>query len=267
MKVAILYICTGAYNRFFNGFYESSMKYFLAGKAEKEYFVFTDDMSLSCDVNVHLIRRQCQGFPADSLFRFDMFLQVKEQLAAFDYVYFFNANAEFRKSVNEEILPDETGLAMGLWYNMEKPWWNLWHIFDLPAFYSYERNRKSLAYIPPYGKNYKHYMGGLNGGRVKEYMQMVETLSQNIRTDYNNGIIAVAHDQSHINAYMRKHQCKDLPREMCWPEEWPASFEPKIVFRDKMKMGEPFVKGRRSSAWGRFKRVIKRIKRALSWYV
>ena len=267
MRIAILYICTGAYNRFFDGFYTSSERFFLAGKAERDYFVFTDDLNLSKASNVHLIQRQCQGFPADSLFRFEMFVQIKEQLKVFDYVYFFNANAEFRQPVNEEILPDDSGLAMGLWYNLEKPWWSLWHVFDLPAFFSYERNRKSLAYIPPFGKNYKHFMGGVNGGRVNEYLAMIETLSKNIRIDYENGIIAVAHDQSHINAYMRTHKCKELPKEMCWPEEWISSFEPKIVFRDKMKMGEPFVKGRESTKLGRAKRTWQRVKHAIEWYI
>lgn len=267
MKIAILYICTGVYNRFFEGFYESSEKFFLHNKAKKDYFVFTDDLMLSDAQNVHLIERKCQGFPADSLFRFEMFVQAKEQLFAFDYIYFFNANAEFRLPVNEEILPDETGLAMGLWYNQEKPWWNLWHIFDLPAFYSYERNKHSLAYIPPYGKDYKHFMGGLNGGRPKEYVEMIETLAKNIRDDYNRGIVAIAHDQSHINAYMRSHECKIIPKEYCWPEEWKAKFSPKIVFRDKTVLGNIFVKGRNPSIWGKVKRNIKRIQHALSWYV
>ncbi len=266
MKIAVLYICTGAYNRFFEEFYASSEKFFLQGKAQKEYFVFTDDMNLSNAQNVHLIERKCQGFPADSLFRFEYFLQIEEQLRDFDYIYFFNANAEFRHPVNENLLPDETGLAMGLWYNQEKPWWNPWRILDLPAFFSYERNKKSLAYIPPFGKDYKHFMGGLNGGRTEMYLQMIKTLAKNIRDDYDRGIIAIAHDQSHINAYMRTHKCKIIPKEYCWPEEWPASFEPKIVFRDKMKMGEPFVKGRNPSAWGRAKRLAKRFKHALSWY-
>ena len=32
MKVAILYICTGIYSQFWNGFYESCNKYFLKDK-------------------------------------------------------------------------------------------------------------------------------------------------------------------------------------------------------------------------------------------
>lgn len=266
MKIAILYICTGNYNQFFDGFYLSSEKYFLPGIADKDYFVFTDDMSLSKAHNVHLYEQKCQGFPADSLFRFEYFLKAKEELEKFDYIYFFNANAEFRLPVGEEILPDDTGLAMGLWHKQEQPWWSFWWIFSLPAFYSYERNKNSLAYIPPFGKNYKHYMGGINGGRTKEYLEMAEILAKNIRLDYEKGIIALAHDQSHINAYMRNHACKDLPKELCWPEEWTASFSPKIVFRDKKVLGGNFLKGRDASFWGGLKRNARRVWRAIQWY-
>lgn len=267
MKIAILYICTGKYNQFFDGFYTSCEKYFLSGKAKKDYFVFTDYLAISNKPNVHITERKCQGFPADSLFRFEYFLQVKDEISKFDYIYFFNANAEFKQPVGDELLPDETGLAMGLWYIMEKPWWNPWRVFDLPAFFSYERNRKSLAYIPPYGKDYKHFMGGLNGGRSQEYLKMIETLAHNIRDDYNRGVIAIAHDQSHINAYMRSHPCKIIPREYCWPEEWPASFAPKIVFRDKKILGGEFLKGRQESRWGMVKRNFRRLKNAVRWYL
>ena len=138
MKIAILYICTGKYNQFFKGFYESSEKYFLKGIASVEYFVFTDDMSLSSARNVHLIKRKCQGFPLDSLLRFEMFLEIKEQLELFDYIYFFNANAELQRPIGREILPDETGLAMGAWPGKRE--------HQHPMFFPYERNKKSNAY-------------------------------------------------------------------------------------------------------------------------
>ena len=51
MKVAILYICTGKYNQFFKGFFESCEKYLLKDIAQLEYYVFTDDMSLSDEAN------------------------------------------------------------------------------------------------------------------------------------------------------------------------------------------------------------------------
>ena len=62
MKVAILYICTGKYNQFFKGFFESCEKYLLKDIAQLEYYVFTDDMSLSDEANVHLIKKSAQAF-------------------------------------------------------------------------------------------------------------------------------------------------------------------------------------------------------------
>ena len=81
MKIAILYICTGKYNVFFKDFYESCEKYFLANIAEKTYFVWTDDFTLSQEKNVNLIEKKCEGFPLDSLLRFRMFMQKKDILS------------------------------------------------------------------------------------------------------------------------------------------------------------------------------------------
>lgn len=259
MKIAILYICTGKYNQFFRGFYESAMR-FLFIDMEKTFFVWTDDDCLTEGLpNVQIIHKECEGFPADSLFRFEMFLQAEDVLKSFDYIYFIQANAMFLQPVNEEILPDESGLSMGIWGGkmLKKP----------ICFYPYERNKKSHAYVAPYGKNYIYYMGGINGGRSKEYLEMVRTLSANIRDDYNRGIIAKVHDQSHINAYMRTHACKIIPQEYCWPEEWPSSFKPKMVFRDKVKLDPYFNKGRKFSLSARFMKGCDILWNIVRWYL
>lgn len=261
MKIAILFICTGRYNQFFEGFYNSCEEYFLKGKADKKYFVWSDNDEIGEGKdNVRVIHKECAGFPADSLFRFEMYLQAEEELKLYDYIYFFNANAAFLRPVDDEILPDETGLAMGVWGGKEAR--------RHPMFYAYERNRKSLAYIPPFGKNYLNFMGGLNGGRSKEYLEMCRTLAKNIRDDYNRGIIAIAHDQSHINAYLRVHPCKVISPEYCWPEEWePEGFEPKIIFREKTHIDPYFNKGRGRSLVGKSKRGLKLLWSAIRWYL
>lgn len=261
MRVAVLYICTGKYNQFFEGFYQSCEKFFLVGQAEKVYFVWTDDASIGeRKPNVHIIHKECAGFPADSLFRFEMYLQAEEDLRGYDYIYFFNANTEFLCPVNKELLPDETGLAMGVWGGKAANRHSM--------FYPYERNRKSLAYIAPYGKNYKPFMGGLNGGTAQAYLAMCNELATNIRDDYNRGIIAIAHDQSHINAYLRKHPCKVITPEYCWPEEWtPEGFTPKIIFREKTHIDPSFNKGRDLSLIGRFKKGMKMYWNAIRWFL
>lgn len=261
MKIAILYICTGLYNQFFEGFYNSVEKNLLKGKASIDYYVWSDDDSLAQGrERVHLTHKECDGFPADSLFRFRMFLQVKEELLKYDYVYFFNANAEFRQSVDEEILPDESGLVAAIWPQN--------HAFlNHSFFYPYERDKRSTAYVPPFDGPYHYYMGGVNGGRSREYIAMAEELNRNIEADYSKGIVARVHDESHLNHYLHHRRCKVLPSELAWIEEWPTSTEPKMVFRDKKRLNGYFVKGRDRSVKGKLKFLLDKIQLAVSWYI
>ena len=260
MKIAILYICTGSYSEFFEAFYMSSKQYFLP-EVQKHFFVWTDNEGISFNrPDVFLYYKSCEGFPKDSLFKFKMFLQAADELKEYDYIYFFNSNSLFTRPVGEEILPNETGLAMGVWPGRRER--------QHPMFYPYERNKKSLAYIPPFQKNYRYYMGGINGGTSDEYLKMIRVLACNIQTDYENGIIAKVHDESHINAYLRKHPCKALGPEFCWPEEWKAEgFEPKIILRDKVKTNASFNKGRKSTLFAKVKKGINYLLNAIRWYI
>jgi hypothetical protein len=147
MNIALPYICTGRYNQFFKVFYESFEKYFLPF-ANKTYFIWTDDEYLADELsNVQIYHKECSGFPFNSLFRFEMFMQAESELKKIDYIYFFNANTECRQIVGKEILPDESGLAMGRWpgVEMHRPTMSL----------GYERNKKSLAYVAPYKPPYR----------------------------------------------------------------------------------------------------------------
>lgn len=260
MKVAILYICTGRYACFFPGFYESAERYLLP-EAQKHYYVWTDDDSLAENLdNVTLIHKECAGFPADSLFKFELFLQVEEELEKYDYVYFLNSNSEFRRRVDEEILPDESGLVAGVWHDS--------HAGKSYLRFHYERNRKSLAYVAPFGNDYVYYMGGLNGGTPEAYLCMVRTLCHNIREDYNNGIIALWHDESHINAYLRNRLCKKIGRDVCMPEEWIGEADaPMIVFRNKVLLGDCFIKNRRPGLFGRLANIPKMVWTIIRWHI
>ena len=257
-RIGILYICTGKYNQFFDAFFHSCERFFLTSY-EKSYYVWTDDDGIkTIDKRIVLFHKECQGFPFDSLFRFEMFLQAEEMLNKEDYLFFFNSNAEIRASIGEEFLPDESGLVAAKWPGKR--------LKQNPVFYPYERNKESLAYIPPFDPPYHYYMGGINGGTSKDYLRMIRILSDNIRKDFEKGIIAIVHDESHINAYLHTHPCKALSQEYCWPEEWSSSFSPLIVFRDKVRVDSSFNKGRNRSKWGRIKKGIRILYRAFIWF-
>lgn len=259
MKVAILYICTGKYNQFFNAFYESSEKYFLRGIANIEYFVFTDDLSLSTAKNVHLFERQCKGFPLDSLLRFDMFLSIKNLLEGFDYVFFFNANMQIVRNIGIEFLPQEEGLMAVTHPGYYK---------SNDALKPFERNKNSKAFISRQpNKKYTYYMGSLNGGKTADFMKLSEICSSNIHTDMDNNIIAIYHDESHLNKYLSGRRCLSLSPAYAYPEGKSLPFTPYIIIRDKTKLDNYFNKNRDYSLKGKIKKAYQVLIHAIKWYI
>lgn len=258
MRIAVLYICTGRYNQFFKSFYDSSEKYFLKDVATKEYFVFTDDMALSDKENVHLHFKKCEGFPKDSLFRFDLFLSVKDEIATFDYAYFFNANMLFVSPVGEEFLPKHSDFAA-----VKHPGYFKRYSWVFP----YERRKESLAYIAPYHGPYTYYMGSLNGGKSDAFIKFATICSQRVHDDYNRGIVAIFHDESHLNAYMREISGEGIPPQYAYPEGSHIEGKPLIIIRNKVKVDKYFSKGHSFSLSEKLFRAADVYWRALRWYL
>lgn len=228
IKIAILYIATGRYTVFWEHFYRSAEKNLLSN-CHKHYFVFTDStvqLLGENTINVTRIEQQKLGWPYDTLMRFDMFLSIKNQLLAFDYVYFFNANTEIIQPITtDEFLPTE---QEGLLFAHQP------HMFHLtPSKFTYEANTNSTAYIPPNQGKY-YVTGALNGGTVKAYLQMCKRLSDNIHQDLKNSVIAIWHDESHLNHYLFTHQIgKILPPYFTKGEHETWKHTAKIMFTDK----------------------------------
>ena len=193
-KIAILYIATGKYIEFWDRFYNECEQYFLRNH-EKTYFIWTDadEFTHQNNLRVHTIYQEQLHWPFPTLLRFKFFRTQKELLKDYDYIYFFNANISFLADVGEEIFPsDSQGLMVAL------------H----PGFYkrprkdfTYEKRKDSLAYIP---KNKgKHYvLGGFNGGTSKAFLKLIDDLYRAIQYDLERGVIAIWHDESHLNKYI-----------------------------------------------------------------
>lgn len=229
-KVAVLYICTGQYVCLWKEFIASAEKNLLK-QCEVHYFVFTDAPHLDGeDENrrIHRIYQQPQPWPYATLKRFDTFLQIEDQLQAFDYIYFFNANAEFKAPITEEMF-------------LPRPEKGEHLVFVLhPAFYwrpnyefTYDRNPRSKAYIPMgLGKDY--VTGAVNGGEAKAYLKLCRLLDKRTRQDLEKGIIALWHDESHLNWYAFKHpKYRLLDASFCYFEGWKTKKPCYILLRAK----------------------------------
>ncbi|MCX7772821.1 MAG: glycosyl transferase family 6 [Clostridia bacterium] len=250
MKIAILYICVGRYTIFWDEFYRSAEKYFLP-EEEKNYFVFTDGEIILAQEDNKVIKvfQEDLGWPFNTLFRFKMFKKVEEQLINYDYIFFFNANMLFLDKVGHEILPMEEGLVVTEhpgFYNKKR------------SDYTYETNPMSLAYIPE-AEGQVYVCGGLNGGKAKDYLELINCLEENIQKDYENNIIAVWHDESHINHYILSHKYKLLSPSYAYPEGWKLGIKKIILIRDKNKYGgHHFLRGTsgNTTLFARLKQII-----------
>ena len=235
IKLAILYICTGRFSIFWEGFYSSCCRFFLQGK-EKDFFVFTDaDIPYKNETNVHVVEQKKLGWPYDTLFRFHMFERVIKKLKKFDFLIFFNANMLFIEDIDDSFLPSE---EEGILLQQHPGYFNKCR-FRLP----YERRRKSKAYVP-YWRKGDYVCGGSNGGYTENYLKMISALRQNIDQDERNHIMAKWHDESHLNRYVMDINYKLLHPGYIYPDSWNLPFDKKIRLLDKRQFGgHNFLRG------------------------
>lgn len=253
MNIGILYIATGRYITFWEEFFKSAEKYFIT-EATKHYFVFTDSQNPIEGEDTKRVKRIYQqklGWPYDTLMRFEIFLKAEKELEQMDYIFFFNANMKFIQNVEaEEFLPIKENL-LGIRHPI---------FLNNRNMFTYDRTPLSLAYMEEdEGENY--FMGSLNGGKTKEYLTLIHTLAKNTQKDLENNIVALWHDESHLNRYFydHKNEVRILPIGNVEPEEKGNLKNAKIILQDK---GHYRFGGHR---WLRGQTDVKMTKQAWLW--
>ncbi len=245
MTVGILYIGIGKYVLLWNDFIESAEKY-LFPNVKKHYFVFTDQDNyikehvIDKDI-VSVIHQENLGWPRNVLYRYKMLLSIKEKLVNFDYLFFFNGNTLFNKTIytNELIPTPEEHYITCLF-------WHYFYAGKSSDSFPYERNDRSTAFIP-YGEGHFYYQAGVVGGRSKEYLELLEWGKAAVEEDERNGIVSV--DEPYLNRYLLdKEPIKVLYTMYGKPEEWIFPLRSKIIFRDKNRvLGNSFMNNLKGS--------------------
>ena len=105
-----------------------------------------------------------------------------------------------------------------------------------PNQLTYERRPESTAWVP-YNYGGLYVLGGINGGCPQTYCKMIRELKQRIDIDLQRGIVAIWHDESHLNRYIIEGSVpvKVLDSDYGWPEDWNLPFEKKIEILEKRK--------------------------------
>jgi hypothetical protein len=228
-SIAVLYVCTGDYVMFWEDFFKSAEKNF-APESGKEYFVFTDSKNIYGENKFENIKRIYQpnlGWPHNTLKRYEMFLKIKEDLYKFDYCVFFNANTIINSNIKlAEFFgtKDELTACIHPGFNGKKE-------YEFPL----ERRKKSNAYLD-YGKVEHYYMGAINAGKTECFISAIETMHERIKSDEEQGIIAVWHDESHWNKLLSDiGHFNVLSPAYLNPENMNIRYEKKIILLDKNK--------------------------------
>ncbi|WP_302199689.1 hypothetical protein [uncultured Gemmiger sp.] len=221
-RVAVLYLCTGAYRVFWHDFYPNFKEHFLPD-CERTFYVFTDAETIDYEdqPDVRRIPQQALPWPYSTMQRFDAFLGQADRLARYDYLFFANANLRCLRDVTAgELLPD-AARGQVLTVVCHLPYYG-----KNPIFHPYERRRKSRAGIP-YNCGTWYVAGGLNGGQSAAYLDLCRELKARTDEDLSHGVIARFHDESQLNRLVAEQpgRFRILGPEYCTPEETPTGQE------------------------------------------
>jgi len=219
MKVAINFIGTGNYLKFFPRYYETFMKYFVP-EHQKDFFVFTDgELGDDLPDNIQIINVS-EDFEIDKshyssdkwynlmynsiggLRRFGEIKRIKDQLKEYDWYVYFDADMYCCSEIIQyDDFFDDTKSLFGVQHPCQNP--------DLCEFVSvsgsklpFERNPKSKAYVSVDEQKDDIYLQGcVWGGKIPEVIKMIEDLDERILDDLKNDIMTFAHDESYLNRY------------------------------------------------------------------
>lgn len=199
-KIAILYISTGRYIKFWYPFYKATEHHFLP-QYDKTYFLFTDHQNLKLPANVVYVPTAHEPWPYITLKRYHFFINQKEKLKDFDYIFFMNGNLLFTTKIGSEVLPTK---GQGLMVTIH-PWFR-----ERKELFTYETNPASKAYISP-DEGFHYFTGAFNGGTAEAFLEMSETIKEWTDIDLKNKIIPLWHDESMLNRYMIDYMKEKTP--------------------------------------------------------
>ncbi len=212
-KIAINVIATNKYINFIDGLCDSIANC-LFKESEITLIVYSNlhipNEVISKHPKFNFVSKHIEHekWPFTTLKRFEYFLMAKEDILACDYAFYVDADSLFINETKEDILPP-SGMIGTI------------HPCLHQGVGTPERNPQSKAYIPQNANN-RYFCGGFFGGKSEDFINVSEHIKKNIDDDYSRNIIAIWHDESHLNKYF----FQDPPAKIL---EWPYAAAENLV--------------------------------------
>lgn len=215
-KVGLLVVATGKYIEFVQPLIHSADRYFCP-EDEVTYFIFTDG-KVSDAPHIITFYHERVGWPYDTMMRSAMYLEHHDELEKMDYLFACDADMLFVDTVGHEIFSDRVATL---------------HPGFVGKYGTYEHRSSSKAYVARGEGNY-YFAGGFYGGTSKEFLKMTRRMVKNINKDLSKNIIAIWHDESHLNRYFIDNPpTRILSPSYCYPESWELPYHKRLLALDK----------------------------------
>ena len=218
MKTALLLIATGpAYAGYIQSLLDSAKRYFV----EHTPILWTDH-------NLKFVEHQFyladQGYPNATLYRYHTFYEHAGTLANFDQLFYCDIDMLFAAPIEESEIFSQ-GITATIHPGFARERWDRRSGNFVSTRGTPDRNPESTAYIPSFADN-QYFCGGFNGGDVRAYLKMADTIRRNIDADKAKNYVAKWHDESHLNRYLFDNlPAKILTPSFCYPENYDGGYE------------------------------------------
>lgn len=227
MKLSVIFIGTGKYLNFLPNWHKSCEKY-LVPNIKKQYLIFSDGELNNPPDNIIPYHQEHLPWPFITLLRFETILKAKSILSESDWVIFLDADMLVVDEVKEEEL-----FSNKKYIGVHHPC----HFMGMNPHNTYpgafETNSKSLACITDKDDTSVYFQGCLWGGKVPNVIDMIEELQERTKDDLSRDVIAIWHDESHMNKFFaeRRDEVNVLNPSFAYPEIFSdyCNFESKIV--------------------------------------
>lgn len=237
----IFTIATGKYLDYFALQLPQIAKHYAPGKTvqiivatdRKNFRPLPEDTRLS----VEYVGSPSYTWPEITLLRYEQILANRKLIRGRTLMW-LDTDMEFLNDVNHELIVgsgDSINYALHpgfVWSSSKANWLNPFELMrqSAPWFLAWlkgqkgpgtwETNKTSQAFVPVRKRmNYAH--GAVWGGLTEHVMELVEVLATRTRDDYERGIVAVWHDESHLNWYVANRNAKPFPLGFsAWKKAW-----------------------------------------------
>lgn len=226
--------------------------------SEIEWVIFTDSPEFYDEIReeiglvVKVIKIPSYNWPEATLFRYKIFRENFDQISG-DYVIYLDADMELVSDFIENIEPEnwDNGVALvshpGYWRTrnylsriklyLQNPYLLIkdsYRFIRVGSLGAWETNKKSTAFTPR--KDRENYVcGGTWMGSSESIRKLVTELSQNVEEDAARGVMALWHDESHLNKWSASNKFTLLTPRFCHDKSYPglSNLSPLIRAVDK----------------------------------